>query len=41
MFVCDSAKWAWLRLGLLLMKQDDPSSAIMCLQSALRADPAD
>ncbi|KAI0208166.1 Tetratricopeptide repeat protein 37 [Lamellibrachia satsuma] len=36
-----SAKWAWLRLGLLYMKRDDPSAAIMCLQSALRADPTD
>ncbi|RUS81604.1 hypothetical protein EGW08_010617 [Elysia chlorotica] len=35
------AKWAWLRLGLHQMRQEDPSTAIMSLQSALRADPQD
>lgn len=36
-----SAKWAWIRLGLHQMRQDDPSTAIMSLQCALRADPDD
>ncbi|KAK3788293.1 hypothetical protein RRG08_027026 [Elysia crispata] len=35
------AKWAWLRLGLYQMRHEDPSTAIMSLQSALRADPED
>ncbi|XP_052248166.1 tetratricopeptide repeat protein 37-like isoform X1 [Dreissena polymorpha] len=34
-------KWAWLRLGLHQMKHDDPSVAIVSLQSALRADSKD
>ncbi|XP_059178471.1 superkiller complex protein 3-like isoform X2 [Physella acuta] len=35
------AKWAWLRLGLYQIKHENPSKAIMSLQSALRADPND
>ncbi|GFN82445.1 arrestin domain-containing protein 3-like [Plakobranchus ocellatus] len=35
------AKWAWLRLGLHQMRHEDPSAAIVSLQSALRADPED
>ena len=36
-----SAKWAWLRLGLQQLRQDNPSQSIASLQSALRADPRD
>ncbi|CAG5130134.1 unnamed protein product, partial [Candidula unifasciata] len=36
-----SAKWAWLRLGLYQIKHENPTMAIMSLQSALRADPTD
>ncbi|BFY97470.1 hypothetical protein BsWGS_00510 [Bradybaena similaris] len=36
-----SAKWAWLRLGLYQIKHENPTKAIMSLQSALRADPND
>ncbi|XP_064650742.1 tetratricopeptide repeat protein 37-like [Lineus longissimus] len=36
-----SAKWAWLRLGLHHLKFNDPTTAVTCLQSALRADPND
>ncbi|XP_012943920.1 tetratricopeptide repeat protein 37 isoform X2 [Aplysia californica] len=35
------AKWAWLRLGLHQTRQEDPTTAIASLQSALRADPND
>ncbi|KAG8237943.1 hypothetical protein J437_LFUL017317 [Ladona fulva] len=36
-----SAKWAWLRLGLHHLEQDNPNEAIKCLQSAIRSDPTD
>ncbi|XP_055874018.1 tetratricopeptide repeat protein 37-like [Biomphalaria glabrata] len=35
------AKWAWLRLGLYQIKQNDFDAAIISLQSALRGDPQD
>ncbi|GFR81884.1 tetratricopeptide repeat protein 37, partial [Elysia marginata] len=41
MALAGGAKWAWLRLGLHQMRHDDPSTAIMSLQCALRADPDD
>ncbi|RMX42608.1 hypothetical protein pdam_00013366 [Pocillopora damicornis] len=34
-------KWAWLRLGLFHLKQNESTVAISCFQSALRADLKD
>nr|XP_058948066.1 tetratricopeptide repeat protein 37-like [Pocillopora verrucosa] len=34
-------KWAWLRLGLFHLKQNESTAAISCFQSALRADLKD
>ena len=39
--VYDSAKWAWLRLGLNQQRVGDHTAAITSLQSALRADSKD
>lgn len=36
-----AAKWAWLRLGLQQLRQDQPSLSIASYQSALRAAPKD
>ncbi|XP_071441528.1 superkiller complex protein 3 [Hetaerina americana] len=36
-----SSKWAWLRLGLQHLGQDNHNEAIKCFQSAIRTDPAD
>lgn len=36
-----SAKWAWLRLGLHQLKNENPNAAVTALQAALRPDPLD
>ncbi|CAI9726438.1 repeat 37 [Octopus vulgaris] len=35
------AKWAWLRLGLKYLKNEDPNNAVISFQAALRPDPLD
>ncbi|GAB1600098.1 tetratricopeptide repeat protein 37-like [Argonauta hians] len=35
------AKWAWLRLGLKQLKNEDPNNAVISFQAALHPDPLD